>query len=333
MAHACPRRGFTLVELLIVIAIIATLIALLLPAVQSARESARRSQCGNNLKQLAMGSLQHVQSQGFFPSGGWGWNWTGDADRSFGRTQPGGWAYHVLPFIEQTGLFQMGAGLSDTDKRAANGTRAATAVPTFYCASRRTAQPFPYSAGGNALTNGNTPGTFGKTDYALNGGTVVGNLPPGPGSSCLTGYPNCQSGCSGGTPDDWYCDFTAYTGLIHHRSEVTPASITDGASQTLMIAEKYLNPDSYVNGSDGADNGDAWEGYDWDTVRWTERNSFPVQDTPGLYPMSTRFGSAHALSFMTAACDGSVRAVAYTISPTIWASLGHRKDNVTANWK
>src|SRR5262245_19571769 len=62
------RRGFTLVELLVVIAIIAMLIALLLPAVQAAREAGRRSSCSNNLRQMALAVHTYSDSKNQLPS-------------------------------------------------------------------------------------------------------------------------------------------------------------------------------------------------------------------------------------------------------------------------
>lgn len=93
---ADSRRGFTLIELLVVIAIIAILIALLVPAVQKVREAAARSQCQNNMKQMALGFHNlHDQLKRLPPASITSWN------RSINSAPFGSPFFHLLPYIEQ----------------------------------------------------------------------------------------------------------------------------------------------------------------------------------------------------------------------------------------
>jgi prepilin-type processing-associated H-X9-DG protein/prepilin-type N-terminal cleavage/methylation domain-containing protein len=90
-----PRRlairsvGFTLVELLVVIAVIAVLVALLFPAVQAAREAARRTACANNLRQVGLAVIRHCEDHhGEFPKS--------THDTNFDKC----WIYTLAPYLE-----------------------------------------------------------------------------------------------------------------------------------------------------------------------------------------------------------------------------------------
>jgi prepilin-type N-terminal cleavage/methylation domain-containing protein/prepilin-type processing-associated H-X9-DG protein len=362
------KRGFTLVELLVVITIIAILIALLLPAVQMAREAARNMQCKNHLRQLATACLTHEHCNGALPSGGWCLRWTGDPDRGFGRKQPGGWTYNILPYIEQQALHDLGANSDAATKSAKAVIMSTTPLAGFYCPTRRPATLYPN--GGNAglgtdparayNCNGGVGLTLvAKIDYAANGGSrVVDNIDQSLAPAFVNNttiqavdadpnewidtYPTMVTpGIKNGAPVRYY---SLCNGVIYSVSRVTMSDITDGASNTYLVGEKYLNADRYVDGAAACDISYQFTGYSDTSVRWsgsyydnadardrTDASSAPaypsppMQDKPG-YASNVVFGSAHAAGFNMAFCDGSVQTMPYAIDHCVHYDLGNRHD-------
>jgi prepilin-type N-terminal cleavage/methylation domain-containing protein len=317
-------QGFTLTEMLVVIAIIAILAAMLLPAVQAARESGRKVKCQSNLKQIGTACQNHLSQYQHFPSSGWGYTWTGDPNFPPGHAQPGGWAFNILPFIERESVHKLGKGLSGAAKYAELAEQKASVIPFFHCPSRRRAVGYPAV---ETSVNADQPPTLAKTDYACNGGTVV-ILGGGPGIGCETAYnERSYPGCCAWTHSDGWLKVN-FNGISGERSEVRPEDIPDGASNTMLAGEKYLNPDYYQTGTEGADNNSVYQGNDWDVNRWTSYP--PFNDNPGVDSgvcCSARFGSAHVGVFFAVFCDGSVRSIAYEVDMTVYGQMGNRKDS------
>jgi len=342
-----PGRGFTLVELLIVISIIGVLIALLMPAVNSARESGRQAQCANNLHQMALGCLALESQHQHLPGGGWGWQWAGDPDRGYGAEQPGGWHFNILPFIDLADLHDLGKGSNPSTRMSMGLQRNETPVAVFVCPTRRKLQVYPRQHPVKFINiDDPMPRVIARSDYAANAGSNYWDVngPDGNGAGPNQGYDpkfdwsQIYGTINSGPPS---AAGAAATGVIFRASRLSTASIKDGQSYTYLIGERYLCPDCYYT-NPCCDNDQGWDlGYDWDVNRGTGLGYLslsdlstatplpPFQDRPGYMTnggCSNIFGSAHEAGFNMAFCDGKVQLISYNISPVIHMQLGHRSD-------
>jgi prepilin-type N-terminal cleavage/methylation domain-containing protein len=298
------RRGFTLVEVLVVVSIIGVLIALLLPAIQMARESARKTHCANNLKQLGLAMHNYLDSNKAFPPG-----YISEVLEDHDDGGPGwAWGSILLPHFEENIIYRhvnQSKSVDDPDMKSVR----LTSVPTFICPSD-----------GNFQQIIDIPGFHGPShilcqmaaaSYVASAGTV---------------RPTCK-----------ICRDN-FDGMFGRNRAIEPRELLDGLSKTLAAGERSTRwsnaamwgvvpfsslPDNqkpdkmaagpaYVLGTTFA------EGFNIETSEMEEH----MVDT-----YAESFGSDHPGGCFFLFCDAGVRFVWDDSDPAVMNALSTRDSN------
>jgi len=353
------NKGFTLVELLVVIAIIGILIGMLLPAVQQVREAARRTQCMNNLRQVALGSLNFESANMNFPSSGLtqdsyaanaGAVWGGGTRSPFGRENLS-WCYQIMPFIEQANRQRI---------RAQNGIWALRAepspIPGMVCPSRGDGRFNINTSNGETYFAVDYAGFVADHEYLTDRGLPVevrrgqgfefnaetGDGPiPGEQQNVWVGLIAKSGHVDFGTPNGAAAfTFTPF-------SQIGFGQASDGSSNTFMYGEKAASGANYnTNSPDGWNTWWESQGHiqpsGWMCMRSTafiqggmladnDLNPNLVYDSGTGYRMDIGFGSAHPGTVNFVLGDGSTHAVAIDMQLDLIYRGGHRSDGTLFN--
>jgi len=321
------RRGFTLVELLCVIAIIGILIALLVPAVQSAREAARRTQCANQLKKIGLAQIAYEQVQRRY------------ANETYSEcVAPPTWLVQILPHMDGMAEFTAIARAERLylEKPDDTSTRefwriAAMPIATYYCPTRRAVAAYiqPYES-----PIAWAPLYTARNDYALNNGvTLVANV----GAKFEPGIA------------DQVARGPATTVRPSQTAKVRAKDVTDGLGKTYLVGEKAVPADDYTTGKADGDYRNLYMGSTVTTGEVTRQaNGLPIRDPKsGLQEYDVPkndsgvtfilgcnlFGSAHPSTWNAVFCDGSVHSLSYNISLITHQALATRAAGDTPDQK
>jgi prepilin-type N-terminal cleavage/methylation domain-containing protein len=319
------RRGFTLVELLVVVAIIGVLVALLLPAVQMARESARRMSCTNHLRQLGLAVHNYHDTNRVFPASVYGYK---ACDPGAGVTPDplplnvSGWV-GALPFIEQGSIsatynfLQAASHATSTSAgnpnplvgdavTSGNGRLFTQKLPVFLCASDPT-DPFePDDSQFYSI----------KVGSGLRGARINYDFST-----------NCSVICN-----FWKSLTQENRNMFGENSDTRISNVVDGMSNTIMLGETTRD---VVNG-----NGNTWGYRGWVMngvdASCTQQNGHGInvwdrgptrpQRIPGQLGSWSWVGSNHPGGAIITLGDGATRFIRETTDFTTLVRLSRIAD-------
>lgn len=301
------RAGFSVTEMLVVIAIIGIMMALLLPAVQMVREAGRKTSCANNLTQIGKAIMQHKAQYQIYPTAGLDSmspaTKGGNGDPQPADKQWWGWAYQILPFMD----------LNTVQTYHNDAEVAGLLVPNYFCPTRRRPQVR------EGIDCGLNPRTMrGALDYAGNGGIGNANVQIYPAS-----------------PDAWInqngtiipVGFRDATGTYRPaaRADRVELVIPDGETYTILVGERNFNRQRIADSTQQDEDNGYIAGYSWDTIRWGY--AIPAKDREDMSDFDLRFGSSHNQIAQFLLCDGAVKSLNYAMDLSVFQGLCHRNDN------
>ncbi|NLF73276.1 MAG: DUF1559 domain-containing protein [Candidatus Anammoximicrobium sp.] len=311
------RFAFTLVELLVVIAIIGILVALLLPAIQAAREAARRTQCTNNLKQVALGLHNYHDTYKAFPPGIVlnKADYTTRSPTPYENSNGLAWSALILPFIEMAPLHDLIR--TETSEFVRHWERDLAGATAVVPSSREGIPTYSCPSDSMPLIN-NKRGNYGKNNYLGNSGNNAA---------------------------------VDRKGIFWANSRVLMRDIMDGTANTALLVERTGTQDkrrlNCGNATDGFVNCD-WNAGLWIGARFLSSNptwhpgvtstdvdsyggasaTYLINSSTATWGPSWGNGSDHPGGLQIALCDGSIRFLSESIGMVPYRYLRDRQDGM-----